>query len=284
MAMAMAMAMGKGIGRQAERRVLVGRQAPLTRTRRTTCSTSQSRWCVFVPEPSTLEYPMREYSGVPHGARRRAFKPLLATGDDAEDACQCPVSVWDTPPARVSTLEYRRESTLEYQCVSTLEYPCGAKVGFNAFLDDVALAAAVRAHHGAWGTAELAELGAKVLRALTCCMGYSGYSRTHGVLWVLTHGWGTPGPTGAVCLLLGSSGLSVPVCPGYLFVCLFVRSFVCFFLLCACEWVCVWFGPALVAPALARPSARAFVCLFACLLILFVCLFVLRPAPQRFRP
>ncbi len=67
--------------------------------------------------------------------------------------------------------------------MSTLEYPCGAKVGFNAFLDDVALAAAVRAHHGAWGNPELAELGAKVLGVLTCWMGYSGYSHAHGVLW-----------------------------------------------------------------------------------------------------
>ncbi len=170
---------------------------------------------------STLEYP--------NGARRRAFKPLLATGDDGGDAC---TNAHRITPAHVSTLEYRRVSTLEYHrvstleyhrvsaleypCVSTLEYPCGAKVGFNAFLDDVALAAAVRAHHGAWGTAELAELGAKVLRALTCCMGYSGYSHTHGVLWgththmgrsgVLTHTWDTPGPTGlglyhALCLL-----------------------------------------------------------------------------------
>jgi hypothetical protein len=114
-------------------------------------------------------------------------------------------------------------------------------------------------------------------------MGYSGYSRTHGVLWVLTHGWGTPGPTGAVCLLLGSSGLSVPVCPGCLFVCLFVRSFVRLvrlfvwfvrlFVSCACEWVCVWFGPALVAPALTRPSARAFVRLFVCLLACSFCSF-----------
>jgi hypothetical protein len=54
---------------------------------------------------------MREYSGVLQGARRRAFKPLLATGDDGGDACSV---AHRKTPARVSTLEYRRVSALEY--------------------------------------------------------------------------------------------------------------------------------------------------------------------------
>jgi hypothetical protein len=82
----MGMAMGMGSGRPAERRVPVCRRAPLTRRRRTTCSTSQSRWCVFVPKSSILEYPMREYPEYPMTAPadmpsnrylRRAIMPRM---------------------------------------------------------------------------------------------------------------------------------------------------------------------------------------------------------------
>ena len=111
--------MGRGIGRQAERRGLVGRQAPLTRRRRTTCSTSQSRWCVFVPKSSILEYPMREYPEYPMTApadvpSNRYSRRAMMAGTPV----QMPPNVWD---ANARPCEYSGVPPREYSGVPPCE-------------------------------------------------------------------------------------------------------------------------------------------------------------------